>query len=93
MNLEETITIPKSRYRELLYDAYYYMALDYGGVDNWNWYSDSINDFVQDSIEQYKKNEDFRNWVNNVKSSNETYEEFIEDMGICDCVDYELSNI
>lgn len=93
MNLEETITIPKSRYRELLYDAYYFMALESGGVDNWTWYSDSINDFVQDSIEQYKKNEDFRSWVNNVKSSNETYEEFIEDMGIHECVDYELSDI
>lgn len=69
------------------------MALESGGVDNWTWYSDSINDFVQDSIEQYKENEDFRNWVNNVKSSNETYEEFIEDMGIYECVDYELSDI
>ena len=93
MSCVETVTITKDEYRDLLCWAYYFMALESGGVDNWTWYSDSINDFVQDSIEQYKENEDFRNWVNNVKSSNETYEEFIEDMGIYECVDYELSDI
>ena len=33
MNLEETVTIPKSKYRDLLYDSYCLMALESGGVD------------------------------------------------------------
>jgi hypothetical protein len=32
--------------RELLMAAYTYNALEAGGVDNWDWYGESIHDFI-----------------------------------------------
>ena len=41
---EETITITKSEYVRLQRDSRLLAALEAGGVNNWEWYSDSIND-------------------------------------------------
>lgn len=38
------ITIPTSRYKQLLKDSKILAALHAGGVDNWEWYSESLND-------------------------------------------------
>lgn len=35
--------------RELLLQSYLYCALEAGGVDNWEWAGDSIQDFVRGS--------------------------------------------
>ena len=44
----ETITISKQEYKELLVDSLILSALENGGVDNWEWYSYSINDFLNE---------------------------------------------
>lgn len=40
--------IPEHTLRELLEAAHKCVALESGGVDNWEWYSDSIHDYVGD---------------------------------------------
>lgn len=47
MCLEYT-SIDKNTLRDLLEGYYYYIALASGGVDNWEWYGDSINQFVEE---------------------------------------------
>jgi hypothetical protein len=48
--------IEENALRDLLIAAHRCHALERGGVDNWNWYSESIRDYVDDCIvtdEQY----------------------------------------
>ena len=42
--MNETITIPVSRYKELLKSEEILDALYAGGVDNWEWYSESLKE-------------------------------------------------
>ena len=44
----ETVTISKQEYKELLVDSLILSGLENGGVDNWEWYSESINDFLDE---------------------------------------------
>ena len=44
----ETVTISKQKYKELLVDKLLFSALKNGGVDNWEWYSESINNLLDD---------------------------------------------
>lgn len=37
--------------RELYYDHLLLMALQNGNVENWEWYGESIHDFLQESAE------------------------------------------
>ena len=39
---EETVTVPKSEYISLVKDSLFLEALQQGGVDNWEWYGDSL---------------------------------------------------
>lgn len=41
----ETVTIPKCSYDALVKRDEMLAALEAGGVDNWDWYSDSLKDF------------------------------------------------
>jgi hypothetical protein len=41
---EETVTISKSFYESLLRTEKELLALEAGGVDNWEWYSESLRD-------------------------------------------------
>lgn len=41
---EEMVTITKKEYESLLDDAKWRQALEMGGVDNWDWYHDSLKD-------------------------------------------------
>lgn len=40
----EVVSISKERYEHLLEREKYADALDAGGVDNWDWYSDSLKE-------------------------------------------------
>jgi len=45
--MEKYYKISEEKLRDLL-DAYYRLvALERGGVDNWSWYSDSMEDFIK----------------------------------------------
>lgn len=40
--MEETVTIPKKEYDQLLEDSRILEALYAAGVDNWTWYGDAM---------------------------------------------------
>lgn len=42
--MDEMVTITKSEYNSLLQQAKRLAALEAGGVDNWQWYYDSLRD-------------------------------------------------
>lgn len=45
MNVDnETITISKKEYESLLDDRKWRIALENGGVDNWDWYTESLQE-------------------------------------------------
>lgn len=39
----EAIIIPKNEFASLLRDSDKLSRLEYGGVDNWDWYDESLN--------------------------------------------------
>lgn len=39
----ETVTVPKTEYEQLLEDSKILHALYAGGVDNWEWYDESLS--------------------------------------------------
>lgn len=42
MTNEETVTISKNEYEQLVEDSEILNALMRGGVDNWEWYADCV---------------------------------------------------
>ena len=40
----EAIIIPKNEFASLLRDSDKLRRLEYGGVDNWEWYGEALND-------------------------------------------------
>lgn len=45
---DETITITKKEYNSLQRDSQKLAALEAGGVDNWEWYSESLKEFWEE---------------------------------------------
>lgn len=41
----ETVTIPKAEYESLQRRSRKLAALEAGGVDNWEWYGESLSEF------------------------------------------------
>lgn len=48
----EAIIIPKNEFADLLRDSDKLRRLEYGGVDNWDWYGESLNDDKDPSYEE-----------------------------------------
>ena len=53
--MKKTITISKEEYASLLDNSYKLAALEAGGVDNWSWYDNSIDDFWKAVFEENKQ--------------------------------------
>lgn len=53
----ETVTIPKIEYDQLIRDQRVLEALHAGGVDNWDWYSDSINMYYPEYFAEDEEDE------------------------------------
>ena len=51
--LEKQYLVNESELIELLHDSLKLIALENGGVDNWDWYSQSIADFEENQGELY----------------------------------------
>ena len=45
--MKDQITIPVETFYEFYRDAQLYRALEMGGVDNWEWFSDSLVDYME----------------------------------------------
>jgi len=67
--MEKWYKVSESELRELIHDSIKLCALEAGGVDNWEWYSDSIHDFL---AENAKNNE---NIYSLAKKELQNYEE------------------
>ena len=50
--------VPKDELKDLLYDSLKLQALEYGGVDNWDWYRESVRDFIDAAKADYNVPED-----------------------------------
>lgn len=50
--------VPKDELKDLLYDSLKLQALECGGVDNWDWYGDSVRDFIDAAKTDYNVPED-----------------------------------
>lgn len=50
--MEKVYVIYENELKELLHDSLKLMALENGGVDNWEWYGDSLNDFLNSNGEE-----------------------------------------
>lgn len=48
----ESVTIPKSKYEELLRDQRLLDALHAGGVDNWEWYGEAYSEAFPEEEEE-----------------------------------------
>lgn len=44
---EETITIKRSEYDELVADSIFLNALRNAGVDNWEWYDEAVREYQE----------------------------------------------
>ena len=47
----EAIIIPKNEFADLLRDSDKLCRLECGGVDNWDWYGESLNDSSYEKIQ------------------------------------------
>lgn len=50
--MEKWYKVSASELRELIRDSLTFCALEAGGVDNWEWYSDSIHEFLSSNREE-----------------------------------------
>lgn len=48
----EAVIIPKNKFANLLRDSDKLYRLECGGVDNWEWYGESLNDDEDSSYEE-----------------------------------------
>ena len=55
-NEDDTVTIPEAEYTRLLMSEKVLRALESGGVDNWEWYGESLRDagLYDDEEESYE---------------------------------------
>ena len=44
---EKYFIVPESDLRRLINQSNHYEGLDWGGVDNWEWYGDSLHDYLE----------------------------------------------
>lgn len=85
---EEYIAVPASDMIELIAAQLKLIALESGGVDNWEWYGTSMCEFRDQLPNDYGSQ--FWDWVRNEKAADETVDEFVEDMSFEDFARYEV---
>lgn len=73
--------VSKEELLDLLESYYRLAALESGGVDNWDWYGASLNDFLKEYIEE-----------NKTLLLERIEEEEIEDFGFREIAEFELDN-
>ena len=82
--------IDEQRLKELLKAELKLMALEGGGVDNWSWYCDSLNDFFK---EDFKSNLPcYRIFFNlDEEKRPDEFEDFEMDFNFDDIVEFDIS--
>jgi hypothetical protein len=85
---EDYIAISASELIELVAAQMKLMALESGGVDNWEWYGESLHEYMRELPNCY--GEEFWSWARNEKALDETLEDFIDDLSIEDYARFEI---
>ena len=85
---EDYIAISAEGYRDLLASSMKLCALECGGVYCWDWYGESLNNFKKELPDSY--GDAFWQWVEHMKSDNETCEEYVDNMTIDDFAGFEV---
>ena len=86
---EDYIAIPAHELVGLLRDQMTLSALESGGVDNWSWYGDAICDYEREMRGWYDQ-EALSKWAAMEKDSDQTIEEYIDEMSIEDYARFEV---
>ena len=81
--MKEMFEISREELIELLECQYILAALEYGGVDNWQWYDESCRDFLDD----YKNDNKF---LLVAGMDSEEAEEYLEDFDFRDIAKFEV---
>jgi hypothetical protein len=58
--MEGNITISKKLYLQLQIDSETLTRLEAGGVDNWNWYDESLNPDNEPDMDKFEEGEKIR---------------------------------
>jgi len=58
--MEGNVTISKKLYLRLQIDSEILTRLEVGGVDNWEWFEESLNPEGEPNIDEFKENEKVR---------------------------------
>ena len=85
---EDYIAISAKEYQELLADSMELRALERGGIDCWNFYGESLNDFKKELPDSY--GDAFWQWVEHMKNDDETCEDYVDNMTIDDFAGFEV---
>lgn len=85
---EDYIAISAEDYKDLLTNSMKLRALECGGVDSWDWCGESISDFKKELPSSY--GDAFWQWVEHMKSDDQTCEEFVDEMTIEDFAGFEV---
>lgn len=85
---EDYIAVPASEMIDLIADQMKLIALDSGGVDNWNWYGESLHEYKKELPTFY--GDKFWDWVNRVRSKDTTAEDYVDAMDFTDFAKYEV---
>ena len=89
---EDYIAVPASEMVNLIADQMKLSALEGGGVDNWSWYGDSIHDYEKEMRGWYDQEALFK-WAAMEKDSDQTVEEYIDEMSIEDYARFEVDGM
>ena len=85
---EDYIAISAEEYQELLASSMKLRALECYGVDCWSSYGEALNDFKEELPDSY--GDVFSQWVEHMKSDDETCEEYVDNMTIDDFAGFEV---
>ena len=81
--MSERYIISRGELLELLEAQYRLAALERGGVDNWQWYGESLSDFLTDYVNENKV-------FLTQEMDKETAEEYLEDFNFNDIAEFEI---
>ena len=85
---EDYIAISAEEYQELLANSMKMRALEGSGVDNWEGHDYSLQNFKEELLDSY--GDAFWQWVEHMKSNEQTCEEFVDEMTIEDFAGFEV---
>ena len=58
--MEGNVTITKNQYLQMQIDSEILTRLEAGGVDNWEWYGESLNPDGEPDLDEFEENEKAR---------------------------------